>query len=255
LTRAYYLKAQKEAAGAFISTNEYEQADEMIARAIRLNPNSMQLRLAHAKMRALSGQPVDLKSIGKPQSDAERISYAEALLAQNNFAEAAEQMNCVIGNANGTKELFAIADLALMIKDLDSAEKAYRKAGAMPDGEKRGNRGLTLVAKARESARQDLTLAEDLARRKQLASAIDKFHSSIFSDPRRAEARDGLGQSLERLYPDSAKDLREAVNQYRAYIALSPSLPEKDKEKLEKHITKVESKAYKLDEKNKVARR
>lgn len=255
LTRAFYLKSQKQATSAFVSSNDYEQAEEMVARAIRLNPNSMQLRLAQAKMRALSGESVDLKSIGQPRNDSERISYAEALLAQNKFAEASEQMNYVIGNTNTNNELCPIADLALMIRDLNSAEQAYKKVGTLPGGEKRASRGLAQVAKARESVKEDLTLADDLARRKQLASAIDKYRSAIFADPRQAAAREGLAQSLERLYADSPEKLRDAVEQYKAYMALTGSLPEKEKTRLEKHIAKLESKAYKIEQKTKVAKR
>ena len=254
LTRAYYLQSQKQAATAFVSSNDFEQADEMVARAIRLNPNSLQLRLAQAKLRSLSGQTVDLKSVGKPRTDSERISYAEALLAQNKFSEAAQEMDCVIGNSNTSNDIFPVADLALMIRDLDSAEKAYKKAGSMPGGEKRASRGLAQVAKARQSVKEDLTLAQDLARRKQFASAIDKFHAAIFGNPRLADAHEGLAQSLERLYPDSPKDLTEAVAQYNVYLGLAGSLSEKEKEKLEKHIAKLQVKASRLEQKNKIAK-
>ena len=164
ITRAYYLKAQKEATGAFVVSNEYEQADHYIQNAIQMNPNDMELRLAQAKLRSLSGKQIDLASIGTPHNDGERVAYAEALMAQNKFAEARDQMNIVIGNANDAKQTFAVADLALMIRDLDSADSAYRKAAAFPGGQERSKRGLDLVAKARESARQDLTLADDLAK-------------------------------------------------------------------------------------------
>src|SRR4030095_15791270 len=60
LTRAYYLKAQKEATSAFVGTNEFERAEAIIAEAVRMNPDDLELRLAQAKMRALSGTPVDL---------------------------------------------------------------------------------------------------------------------------------------------------------------------------------------------------
>jgi tetratricopeptide (TPR) repeat protein len=253
LTRVFYLKSQKQTASAFLSSNDFEQADELVSRAIRLNPSNMQLRLAQAKLRSLSGQPVDLNSIGRPKNDPERISYAEALLAQNKFSDAAEQMNSVIDNSNSTSQLLPVADLALMIRDLDSAEKAFKKAGSMPGGEKRAARGLAQVAKARKAVKEDLTLAQDLERRKQYASSIDKFQAAIYGNPRSAEAHEGLAESLERLYPDSSKDLLAAVTQYRAYMALSGPLPEKEKDKLEKHIGKLQAKASKLEQKNKVA--
>lgn len=255
LTRSYYLKTQKEATGAFTVSNEFEEADRMIQQAIKLNPNDMELRLAQAKLRALSGAPVDLAAIGTPSTDGERVAYAEALLAQDRFKEASDQMSIVIGNASDMKQAFAVADLALMIKDLDDAEKAYNKARAYPGGEDRAKRGLALVAKARDAAKQDQTLAADLARKKQLASAIDKYHASIYGNPRVADTRLGLAQTLEKLSPPGSKDLREAITQYKAYMALEPNIPLKEQEKLNKKIKSLDEKAYKLEQKAKQANR
>jgi tetratricopeptide (TPR) repeat protein len=251
ITRAYYLKSQKEAAGAFLASNEYEIAKANIEKAIALNPNDMELRLAAAKFRALSGETIDLKTIGTPRSDGERVAYAEALLAQNNFQGAQEQMSQVIASAANAKQTFAVADLALMIKDIDSAEAAYKKAATYPGGEERGKRGLDMVAKARDQARQELTLADDLAKRKQLKSAVDKYHASIFDYPKGAMARQNLAMTLEKLSPPQPADLREAVTQWKAYIALTPTLPPKELEKLNKRIANLEQKAYKLEQKGK----
>src|SRR5215471_6907692 len=56
LTTAYYLKAQKETTGGFFGSNDYERAEEMLNKAVQMNPNDMRLRLAQAKLRALSGE-------------------------------------------------------------------------------------------------------------------------------------------------------------------------------------------------------
>jgi tetratricopeptide (TPR) repeat protein len=249
LTRAYYLKAAKESGGAFFVSNDFESAKRQIEKAIALNPNDMELRLAMAKIRSMGGETVDLNSIGAPRTDGERVAYAEALLAQNKFKESQEQMNMVIGNASDQKQAFAVADLALMIKDLDSADAAYKKAGSFAGGEERARRGADLVKKAREGARQDNTLATDLAKRKQLNSAVDKYHSAIYQNPRVADTRLGLADTLEKLSPIQPKDLREAVVQLKAYMSLRPDLPPKEVEKLQKRITRDEEKAFKLEEK------
>lgn len=249
LTRCYYLKAQKETNSSFMLSNEYENAERMIDQAIAMNPNDMELRLAQAKIRSLSGKQVDLNSIGQPRSDGERIAYAEALLAQNKFNEATEQMNIVLNNAQNPKQAFAIADLALMIKDLPSAENAYRKAGSVAGNEERAKRGMDQVAKAKEVARQDLTLADDLARKKQLASAIDKYHASIYENPKVPDARKALAQTLERLSPALSRDYRQAIVQWKAYLSLSNNLPAKEVEKINKHIESLDKKAFKLEQK------
>jgi|AGTN01.2.fsa_nt_gi Tfp pilus assembly protein PilF len=132
LSRAFYIKAQKETVGSFAASNEFEDAKATLQKAISLHPNDLRLRLAMAKLKSMSGEPVDLKSIGTPTNDAERVAYAEALLAQNKFGEAQQQMAQVIGNTNDVKSLAAVGDLALMIKDLDSADAAFKKS-SKPD--------------------------------------------------------------------------------------------------------------------------
>lgn len=253
LTRAYYLKANKDATSAFFVSNEFEQSKAMIDKAVAMNPNNMELRLAQMKMRAMMGDPVDLKAVAPPTTDGERVAYAEALLAQNKYAEADQQLQTVIGNASSAKEAFAVADLALMIKDLKNADAAYKKAATFPgdDTRKRADRGAAAVAKAQDTARQDLTLADDLARKKQRASAIDKYHAAIYGNPRVANSHFGLAATLEQLKPTTSKDLREAIVQYKAYITLRPDLPEKELKKLNKKIASLEERAYKLEQKEK----
>ena len=94
-------------------------------------------------------------------------------------------------------------------------------------------------------------MADDLARKKQLASAIDKYHASIYGNPRVSDARLGLANALEKLTPQSAGDLREAVVQYKAYLALEPNIPQKERDRFQKKIENAENKAYKLDQKAK----
>ncbi len=247
LTRAFYLKAQRESTGAFFASNDYQNAEQSIDKAVRMNPNNLELRLAQAKLESLAGKTPDLKAIGAPQNDGERIAYAEALLAQNKFKESQEQMNYLISNTSAPKQVLALGDLAFMIKDLDSAQQAFQKAAAMPEAAERAKRGEDQVAKAREKTRESLNMANDLARKKQLASAVDKYHEAIFSNPRNAEARYGLAAALERLYPSDPKQLRECSTQYRAFLALAPSTPAKDQERIEKHIGKLDQKATKLE--------
>ncbi len=249
LTRSYYLKTQKEANGAFFVSNNFEDAEKMIQQAIKLNPNDMELRLADAKLRSLSGKPVDLSTIGTPTNDAERLAYAEALLAQQKFDEATQQMNTVIQNSPDAKQTFAIGDMALMIRDLDSAEAAYKKAATFPGGEDRSKRGLYAVSNARETARKSYTLADDLARKKQLASAIDNYRTSTYQNPRNADAHYGLAEALKKFFDKDPASLREAAQHYRSFVNLSTSMPDKEKEKMEKRAQQCLEKAYKIEQK------
>lgn len=252
MTRGYVLKAQKDAMGAFFLSNNFEQAEGMIQQAIKMNPNDMELRLVDAKFRAMSGKQVDLSTIGTPTNDPERIAYAEALTAQFRFDEAAQQMQTVINNSNDSKQLLAVADISLMDRDLDSAQAAYTKASSLPDASARAKRGLDQVAKARDNARQELTFANDLARKKQLASSIDKYRNAAYLNPRLADAHFGLAEALKKFFPKNPPSLREAAQHYRAYISLSPTMPEKEREKINKMADKLIEKAYKIERKQPV---
>jgi tetratricopeptide (TPR) repeat protein len=250
LTRALYLKCQKDASKAFFTSNDFERAQQIMDKAIAMNPDDMELRLAQAKLRAMSGEKVDLSQIGTPKTEGEKIAYAEALLAQNKFAEAKSQMTQLINTASNDKQLLAVADLCVMIKDLDDASAAYSKAATMPGAAARAKRGLDQVARAREAAKEDLTLANDLSKRNQLQSAVDRYHDAIFANPTDSNARVNLGLTIERMRPDS-KALKEAIAQYRGYLDLNPSIAPKDAEKWDKHIGKLVARAAKLEEKEK----
>jgi tetratricopeptide (TPR) repeat protein len=248
ITRAFFLKAQRQASNAFVASNDFEQAREVLAKAIQMNPNDMELRLADAKMRALSGEVVDLKAIGEPHTDGERIAYAEALLAQNRFADAHVQMNKLLASANDPRQVLAVGDLALMIKDLPSADAAFKRAEAMPGARDRAKRGQAAVTKARELAQQDITLADDLSRKNALASAVDRYHSAIIANPEATQARIGLAQTLERWAQRQPDRLHESVTQYKAYLTLAPQLPAKEVDRINKKIAVLNTKASKLEQ-------
>lgn len=247
LGTAYYMKSQKEMTGGFFGSNDYENAEQLINKAVAMNPNDMRLRLAQAKLRALSGEVVDLSTLGTPKNDGERISVAQAMLAQNQFAESAALMNTVILHAPDAKQTFAIGDLALMMHDLDSAEAAYRKGATFPNSAERSRRGMAQSAKLREEARKSLTFANDLQRKKMTGSAIDNYHTAVYNNPRVAAARLGLAKALDDVSKPTPVQLREAAIQFRAYVALSPTIPIKEQEKYLKKAEKLDAKAGKVE--------
>lgn len=249
MTRALVIKAQKDADGAFFLSNNYDSAKSLIQRAIQLNPNDMELRLADAKLRAMMGETIDLSTVGTPTNDAERIAYAEACLAQFKYQEATSAMQTVIGNCQSSGQVFAVADMALMIRDLDSAEVAYKRAGTFndEDTQSRSKRGLDAVAAARDKARQSLTMATDLVKGKQYQSAIDNFRTAAYLNPRLPEAHLGLADTLEKLWKDKSPALREAALHYRAYISLEPNMPAKQVEKYNNKANKADEIAAKIE--------
>ncbi len=249
LTTAYYMKANKETTGGYFGDNDFDNALQMIDRAVQMNPNDIKLRLAQAKLRSLAGDEVDLSKIPAPTNDGERISYAQALMAQNRFAEANQEFQGVLSRTPNAKQTFALADLELMIHDLDNAQAAYQKAATMPGGADRARRGLAQVAKARDNAKKNMTLASDFAKKGMHGSAVDAFHDTVFQNPKAADARLGLAKALEDVSKATPVQLREAAFQYRAYVALSPTMEQKEQQHFLSKAEKLDNKAGKRERK------
>lgn len=249
LTTAYYMKSNKETTGGYFGDNDFDNALSMIDKAVQMNPNDIKLRLAQAKLRSLAGDEVDLSKIPPPTNDGERISYAQALMAQNRFAEANAEFQGVLSRTPNAKQTFALADLELMVHDLDNAQAAYQKAAGMPGGADRARRGLAQVGKAREAARKNMTLASDFARKGMAGSAVDAFHDTVFQNPKSADARLGLAKALEDVSKATPVQLREAAFQFRAYVALSPAMPPKEQQKFLAKADKLDTKAGKRERK------
>lgn len=76
----------------------------------------------------------------------------------------------------------------------------------------------------------------------------------LYSDPRNPESRLGLAEGLQKQKEQTAAMLRDAAFQYRAYVALQPNLPEKERSKIQHKIERVEAKAFKLENKGIAAR-
>lgn len=251
LSQALYIKAQKAAAGALLASNDYDSALHTLDEAMKLNPDDMELRLAQAKLMSLSGSKPDLSKIGDPKNDGERIAYAEALMSQGEFQKASSVVADVITRLTDPKQTFAVADLSLMINDLDNAEAAYRKAQSLSGTPERVQRGLDAVAKQRKIAADDLRVGNELSNKKQFDGAIERYHDAIGTDPKLADARLGLARALEKMPKPTLVTLREAAQQYLLYVALRPDLQDKEKQKLLSQADKLSDKAAKMQQKGK----
>jgi len=255
LSQALYLKAQKAAVGALLASNDYDAALKTLDEAIKLSPDDMELRLAQAKLMSLAGGHPDLSTIGEPKSNGERVAYAQALMAQGEFQKASDQMSTVINGLTDPKQTFAVADVALMIKDLDNAELAYKKALALSGAPDRSQRGTDEVVRLRKVALEDVRVGDELSKKKQLDGAADRYRHAIATNPKLADARLGLAQTLEKMPKASASVFSEAAQQYQNYLALKTDLPSKQLDRFNSAIKKLKDKAAKLAEKESRSKR
>ena len=243
LSKALYLKAQKEAAGAMLASNDYESALSSLDKAIALSPNDMELRLAKAKLMSLSGTTPDITKLGEPKNEGEKLAAAEALMAAGDFEKASSYMTEVVNSVDDAKQSFAVADVAVLVKDLDNAEAAYKKALSLKGSPQRVDRGLAAITKLRNDSIEDVRVGKELFDKRQFDGAIERFRHAISENPRLADARVGLAQALEKKKDPTSVVLAEAAVQYKNYLSLKPNIPSKDIEKYERQISKLQEKA------------
>jgi tetratricopeptide (TPR) repeat protein len=249
LSQALFLKAQKATVGAMLQSNDYDTANKALAEAVKLNPNDMELRLAQAKLNSLSGAVVDPTKIIAPTTDGDRVAYAQALMSAGSFKAANDQLTQVLNNQSDPKQILALGDIAVMIKSLDCADAAYKKAQMLNASPDRVQRGLKQVAQLRVTAAESLKIANELAKKKQWDGAIAKYREVLSNNPVLPDARFGLAEALEDGPKDSVATLSESAQQYQVYLTLANDLTSKDREKLTELIEKLNDKVAKLKQK------
>jgi tetratricopeptide (TPR) repeat protein len=172
-------------------------------------------------------------------------------MSMGDFKSAEDQLNLVINNQSDAKQLFAVADMAIMIHALTPAETAFKKALSLNGEPDRGQRGLAQVVQQRQIALDTLKIANELAKKKQWDGAISKYRESLVIQPTLADARFGLAEALEDGPEDDTFDtLSESAKQYSYYLTLASNLSSHEKEKLTDLIEKLQSKADKIKEKD-----
>lgn len=249
LTQALYLKSQKAAAGAVLQTNDYDTAFKAIDEAIKINPNDMELLLGKAKLMSLSGQKPDLSQMHTPTNEAETVAFAAALRMAGDFTKGSTMLAGVVNAQTDPKQSYALGDMAVMMRDLPNAEAAYKKGQSLSGSPDRGQRGLTQISQLRKTAQDELVVADELTKKKQMDGAIMKYRECLASNPALADARLGLARALEKGSKGQPSMLDEAVQQYQYYLVFKTDLPQQERQKISDDCQKLAEKAYKLNEK------
>jgi tetratricopeptide (TPR) repeat protein len=253
MAQAYLSKAKKEADESLFMSGNFAAARGMILSALKENPADTELRLACDRLNKISGAAEDNSSAADNAcppatgGDSDRLTEARSLLSQLKIAEAGRIMSELISKSADPERLLEIAETALKEHDLAGASAAYGKANNLPSVQAQARRGLASVARAQENARKEINFANDLSAQKQYGSAADKYRNALALDLSSAPAHYGLAEALKNLNSKDPSSWREAAAHYRAYVDLSPSLSEKEKEKIMKMADKLLENAGKID--------
>lgn len=248
---ALYLKHLKGKSASFWTSKDYEHAVDLLKQAKTANPDSIEMKFPLIQAQIVDGYFNDqaLKALNV-DTVGQRFAYSQTLFMEQKFQESLDAVRTAIAQAQSAEEVLHIADRAFMIRDLDGAEIAFRKVSTFPGFSDAGLHGLDAVNRARDAANQELAAAFAAVRVKAYGAAVDKFHAAIFDNPRTADARLGLAQSLEKIDGDTSPDaghlLNEAIMNYKAYLALSPLIPAGERDKIVKRMNNLRTKLARL---------
>jgi len=244
LTCAYYCKVLRTSASAVAATPEFQADAQRLAQVAKTaKPPNQGLLLADAVMKSLAGQTPDMAFLLTPATLPTRLLYGELLLTQGKFSDADNVFAQAAINSTSADDVMDIAEFTLVVRALDSADVAFRRAVTFVSKEQPGRHGLQLVGATRDEANQSLASATILAGSRQYQAAVDKFRLALAANPRLAQAHLGLAQALEQTAqtsPNPLLDVRDALLQYKLYLSASPGLMQRDRDKVQKRINKLE---------------
>ncbi len=246
LARASYLKDRKEPSEEYYRSDEFAEATKVLDRLVKQNPKNTELEMAQDKLRMLSGRAIRLAEIGEPQNLNESLAMYELMFESGKINSSDRLATKMIGSTDSLKQVLQIADTALLIRDLNNAETAYNRAESMDKNSQRVRLALSRVRRNRDQAIRYSQAAAQLAKRKQLNAAIQKYNDALACDPRLAEAQLELAKLMQKLSYITASDLREAAEHYRFYLELSEDLDAKERNSIQKLTTKLDERAAKI---------
>jgi tetratricopeptide (TPR) repeat protein len=254
LSQALMTVAQKTATTGNITGNESDlvTAEQHVQEALKLNPNDLRLHLAMLRISQMAGKPAASAAeyqriVAAPTNTAtERMVKGEALLALGRYEEADQLFGDMMQSAGkNTDTLLQIGDTLKANNDLDGARRAYEKVAAMEPNNLKAQRGVQRIASAESDSEKSLRLAKALNNWFQRQSSIDFYEDALQKNPRQPEARLALSKLYERY-----KYYDKAVMSYQMYLGLMPDMSPRDRENIQKRITKLQVHAQKPSHQN-----
>jgi tetratricopeptide (TPR) repeat protein len=209
-----------------------------------MNPNDLRLHLANLRISQLAGKPgaseAELNQLASmtPRNEAEQMIQGEAFLSLGRYQEADQVFNGLIQRAgNNPDKLLVIGDTLKVNGNLQGARDAYQAALSADPNNLKAQRGIQRIEKAESESQKTLRTAKALNtwRRTGKESSIDFYEDTLSQNPRQPDAR----LELSKLY-EKTDQYDKAARSYQYYLSLRPDLPEKDRERYEKKIAKLQ---------------
>jgi tetratricopeptide (TPR) repeat protein len=246
LARASYLKDRKDPSEEYYRSDEFAEALKLVERLAKENPKNSELEMAQDKLRMLSGHAIRFAEIGEPQNLDESLAMYELMFESGHYGNADRLATKMVGSADTLKQVFQIADTAYLIRDLNNAELAYNRAASMDKNNQRVRLAMSRIKRNRDQAVRYTQAASQLAKRKEVAAAIQKYNEALACDPRLAQAQLELAKLMQKQSYLTAADLRDAAGHYRCYLELVQDLNAKERAAIQKLTTRLDEKAAKI---------
>lgn len=181
------------------------------------------------------------------KSNAVRYIKANRLMTQNKFADLQDCLSQWLNQSEDLDDTLALADIAIRVGDMDGAFLAYEKANKLPGGAEAATRGFGTITWTKQQSKNYMVAAEVRSNEGHITEAIDELNNALSIDPKNAELRLMMADTLVKGPNKNASTLRAAANHYRAFLALKPETNKK--KKIDKTIALLESKASKSEQK------
>lgn len=183
-----------------------------------------------------------------PKSEAIRYLMANSMMGRHKFELLSEKMSHWIEEASDAEETLAVANLAIKVGDLESAKAAFTKAKVLPGGAEPAERGMDTIVWTKQQSKNYMLAAQSRIDHGKVSEAVDELNNALSIDPKNPEVRLMIANTLMKSAHKGPSTLRSAANHYKAYLALRPDIGSQ-KDKLDKRIASLESKAAKAEQK------
>lgn len=224
LAQAYYGQAQKSATKATLgSSKDLYVALNYVNKALAANNQDLELHLAKLKLSKMTKQPYitqeDAKTIVQQQASdiGNKIVKGEAYLALHDFANAQKTFESTIDLSDNVDDQLYLSEIFVYNKQLNNAEKTYKKILKQDAQNKAATSGLEYVRKSKKYADDCFRSAQGFIKTKNLPAATDYLNRSVEVNPDNAQAYLLLGKVYEK-----QKDYTSAVANYKIYLDLQP---------------------------------
>lgn len=224
LAQSYYGQAQKSASKANLGSNkDLFIALNYVNKALAADNNDLELHLAKIKLSKTLKQPYisreDAPNIISQQANdiGNKIVKGQAYLIIHDFTNAQKTFDSAIDLSDNIDDQLYLSEIFICDKQLNNAEKAYKKILKQDAQNKAATSGLEYVHKSKKYAQDCFLSAQGFVKMKNFPAAVDYLNRSIDVDPDNAQAYLLLGKIYEK-----EKDNINAVANYKIYLDLQP---------------------------------